>query len=146
MTYDWFDAYDPFDAGRTDLQSLFTGLLADETTNCDKCEEVGKMIQSKLDGYCFAKATVKRADQVKTFGHLTNVVKINKSKVIIDPTKLFTRLIVLMERSNDIVMSFKHELTHIPTSLFSENMMRNQTKVLVDISSTWKRKSAGRQR
>ena len=91
-------------------------------------EEVGRSIQSKLDGSLFTKPTMKRADQVKTFSHLKNAVKINKQNIVIDPSKLFTRLIVLLERCDDITPYFQYELTPVPTLLFLDNMMRKPNK------------------
>ena len=118
----------PFDSGRTDLISLYTGMIADKRINCDDVEEVSRSIQSKLDGSLFTKSTMKRADQVKAFSHLKNAVKINKQNIVTDPSKLFTRLIVLLERCDDITPYFQYELTPVPTSLFLDNMMCKPNK------------------
>ena len=127
----WFDSSSPFDINRTDLQSLSTGVVADETVNCDNAENVGSTFQAQLDGKSYTKTQRKRKDQVKTFGHLNNLVKVNKQKFVIDPSRFFTRLIVLLERSDDIVSYFHYELTHVPASLFSEDMMRKPNKALL---------------
>ena len=41
---------------------------------------------------------------------------------------LFSRLILLMQRNNDITNYFAYELAPVPTSLFKDNMMRKPTK------------------
>ena len=125
---EWLDISNPFDSTRQTLQSLSSGLVADETINCDNAEEVGMKIQSKLDQQSIYKCMIQRANQVRSLGTLRNVVKINKQNVNIDPTRLFTRLIVLLERCSDLTPYFQYELTPIPTSLFADNMMRKPNK------------------
>ena len=46
-----FEAHNPFDPEETDLRNLFTGLIAktDDQINCDQTEEIGKIINKKLD-------------------------------------------------------------------------------------------------
>jgi len=44
--------------------------------------------------------------------------KIGKETVYIDPIILFSRLVVLLERCEDIEEFFAYELAPIPTSLF----------------------------
>ena len=46
----------------------------------------------------------------------------------IEPSVLFTRLVVLIERSPDVNTYFNYELTPIPTALFKENFMRKPYK------------------
>ena len=125
---EWFEVLNPFDSTRTSLQSLSSGLVADESVNCDDAEEAGMKIHAKLEQQSISKCTIKRADQVRTLGTLRNVVKVNKQNVNIDPTKLFSRLIVLLERYSDLTPYFQYELTPIPTSLFIDNMMRKPNK------------------
>ena len=64
----WFQTHDPFDPDILTLRSLATGLTAAvcDNINCDAAEVVGQMIQKKLDGVCFEKATIRRSDQVRT--------------------------------------------------------------------------------
>ena len=67
-------------------------------------------------------------DQIKSPGILKNVVKIKSQTVNIDPTRLFSCLLVLLERCPDLKPYFQFELTPIPTSLFINNMMRKPNK------------------
>ena len=127
-TLEWPDSFNPFDGTRTAFQSLSLGLVADESINCDNAEEVGKEIHTKLEHASVAKCTIKRSDQVKSLGILRNVVKIKSQTVNIDPTRLFSRLVVLLERCPDLKPYFHFELTPILTSLFINNMMRKPNK------------------
>ena len=59
---------------------------------------------------------------------MKNIVKIDKDSVNIDPSKLFSRLLVLSERDGEVKQHFQYELTPIPTSLFVDNFMRKSNK------------------
>ena len=101
---------------------------ANKSVNCDNAEQVGRNIQDKLDDQPFHKCIIKRADHVTTLGSMKNIVQIDKNAVNIDPSKLFSRLIVICERDPDIKPYFNCELTPIPTSLFAEGLMRKPNK------------------
>ena len=61
----------------------------------------------------------------------------DSSLVFIDPTILFMRLIVLVERSGSNTKYFGFELTSHPTSLFKDYFMRHPKKsVLEDVLKT----------
>ena len=59
---------------------------------------------------------------------MKNIVKVDKNKVNIDPSKLFSRLLVVSEREGDVKEHFQYELTPIPTSLFVDDSMRKPNK------------------
>ena len=126
----WLEAHDPFDENEPFLKSISTGLTATEEDgiNCDVAEKVGQEIHSKLDGVSFSEAKIKRNDQIHTLESLKMGVKIDKEKVNVDPLLLFTRLLVLVEREEDMKRYFRYELTSIPTSLFENGMMRKAGK------------------
>ena len=96
--------------------------------NCDKTEEVGSKIQRQLDNVCAIEASIKRREQVRSLDHLYPGVKIDKKKVTINPTLLFSRLIAIVQREEDMVPFFDYELTTIPTTLFKDNAMRKTEK------------------
>ena len=60
--------------------------------------------------------------------HLNNVIRVKNQTISIDPALLFTRLIVIAERCDDIKTYFDYELTPVPTSLFVDNLMRKPNK------------------
>ena len=126
----WLDhqSHNPFDANRTNLQALDSGVIADESVTCDDAENIGMMIQQSLDNVMLSQASIKRSKQATTFAGLKPSIKLGNKNVVIDPMVLFSRLIVLMQRSNDITNYFAYELAPVPTSLFKDNMMRKPTK------------------
>ena len=56
--------------------------------------------------------------------HLLPGLKVDKKQVYINPTILFSRLIAIIQREEEISPYFDYELTVIPTSLFKDNTMR----------------------
>ena len=127
----WFYQHEPFDVNEPNLKCIANGLVAshdDNKVNCDETESVGHAIQVKLDGVCIADAKIKRSQQIVTLDSLRNVVKIDKSPVQINPMLLFNRLIVLVDREENMGEKFAYELTPDPTSIFKDGMMRKPNK------------------
>ena len=120
----------PFLFSGTHLVSLYSGVVAsdEQSVNCDSAEEVGKQIHEKWNGMKLADITGKKQDQVKTFAQLVNGCKIDKEHINIDVNRLFHRLLVIAERSNDVSSYFDYELTQFPTSIFSNGFMRKPNK------------------
>ena len=96
--------------------------------NCDDTERIGRLIQEKLDGVLFEDVSFKKVNQVITLASLSNKVTHQGKVFSVDPTLLFSRLILIMERTDDMLPYFKYELTSEPTSLFKDNMMRKSNK------------------
>ena len=55
-------------------------------------------------------------------------VTIDQQTVYVDPLLLFTRLVMLLGRSEDMSSYFQYELTPVSTSLFKEHLMRKPNK------------------
>ena len=96
--------------------------------NCDETEAIDKAIQTKLDDLKFSEAKIKRKDQMITPASLKDTVKVKNRSIWLDPSQLFSQLILLIERYDDIKPYFQYELTPIPTSLFKDNMTRKAKK------------------
>jgi hypothetical protein len=135
---EWFDEHDPFDMSDGKLRSLSSALTAciGDGINCDDTECVGANLQKQLDNASIAKASIKRSEQVKTLDVLMPGFKVDREKVVINPTILFTRLIAIVQREDNMSCYFEYELTTIPTSLFKDNAMRKNTKAQLMNSMT----------
>ena len=110
------------------MQALYSELIADESVNCDEAECVGRSIQDSLDGVSLKEATDKRSAPATTLSSLKPSVKTRNEKVVIDPMILFSRLVVLLQRHDDVTRFFAYELAVIPMSLFKDNIMRKPSK------------------
>ena len=130
---EWLEVYDPLDRKDASLRNVYTGVTARITDkiNCDDVEKVGKGIHETLDNKAFIQSSLKRKAQITTLESLNVGVNIEKEKVYVDPSILFSRLLVIMEREDDVKKYFAYELTLIPTSLFQDGMMRKATKSML---------------
>ena len=115
------------------LRCITTGAVAVEGDgiNCDEVEEIGIDIHKDLDGVSVSQAVVKRSKQLKNLAQLSTGVKVNSEILHINETVLFQRLIVLIERSEDMSTYFEYELTPTPTSLFKDDYMRKSNKSIL---------------
>ena len=126
----WIENHNPFDDNEPLLRSIATGLTATkgDGINCDEAEKIGQAIQDQLNGISITEATIKKKDQIKTLELLKMGVEIDKEKIYVDPMLLFSRLLVLIEREEEIREYFRFELTGFPISLFKNGMMRKANK------------------
>ncbi len=69
-----------------------------------------------------------RSDHIKPLSHLQPAIQVEKQKIHIDPTILFSRLIAIVEREEDTKLYFDYELSSFPTSLFKDGFMRKGVK------------------
>ena len=142
----WLSLCDPFCQSESNLRSLSTGLTSTETdnVNCDKSEEIGATIQKKLDGIGFWSVKMKRSDKISTLIDLNKGIKIDQKIVHVDPLTLFSRLIVVLDRSYDREKALHYELTPTTTSLFKNEFMQKSNKSAlksIDRSSARSRKA-----
>ncbi|XP_065662104.1 uncharacterized protein LOC136084858 [Hydra vulgaris] len=122
--------FNPFEFQDSGLQCSFTGLCADKNDeiNCDQAENVGLEIQNSRNNIAVNQAIIKRSKQVKILAKLMPSVKVNGDAFQVDPNVLFQRLIMLIERAEDLTDCFEYELTPEPTSLFKDGLMRKPKK------------------
>ena len=121
----WLAQFNPFSIKDGRLISLSTGLATDkeDKINCDEAEKVGRSLHLSL-----ATVAVVAAVVVRSLLCLSKGVTIKNEIVHIDPTVLFMRLIVLIERAEDMSDYFNYALAPIPCSLFKDNFMRHPNK------------------
>ena len=95
-------SHNPFDSNRTNLQALDSGLIASELITCEDAENIGSIIQQSLDNVALNDASIKRLQQTITLATLKPSVKVGNETYVIDPIVLFSRLVALINRTNDI--------------------------------------------
>ena len=129
---EWFDQHEPFDINEPRLRSLSSGLTATDGDgiSCDITEQIGAKLQERLDNVTVTvtDGSIKRSEQARSLDHLLPGFKVDKKQVHINPTILFSRLIAIIQRGEEITPYFDYELTVIPTSLFKDNSMRKTAK------------------
>ena len=112
------------------MRNLFTGLTpkADNQINCDQAEEIVKIINEKLDGISFSNLSIKPNEQIKSLEELKVGVKLEKETIYVDPSVLFSGLLLMIEREQGMIEYFHYELALVPTSLFEDGLMGKYAK------------------
>ena len=134
----WFDSYDPFDLTEPSLRSISSGLTAQDgdKINCDRAEEVGLEIHRHIDDAEVSDVSFKRSNQIQGLSHLQKGIKRGQETVHIENANIFSRLIVLADRSDSMESIFHYELTTVPSSLFKDLYMRKANKSKLALALT----------
>ena len=127
---DWLSASNPFCIDDSRLRSLSSGVAAsgDDGINCYAAEAVGNEIMLGMDNVSFANVVMKKAKQVRTLSTLTDKVMSVGKKSQFDSSVLFNRLVIIMQRSDNLESYFTHELTPMPSALFRDRSIRKTDK------------------
>ena len=94
-------------------------------------QEIGKIINEELDGILFSNSSIKRKEQIKSLEELKVGVKFDKETIFVDPSVLFSVLLLMIERELRMIEYFHYELTPVPTSLFEDGMMRKSVRSIL---------------
>ncbi|KAJ8888525.1 hypothetical protein PR048_008016 [Dryococelus australis] len=93
---DWFSDHPPFQTSQV-LQSISTGVVADENIDCDQATTIGKKAPA---------------------------LKVREDIIPVNPQQLFMRIICVMKNESDFMTYFKYELAPKPPVIFDEISMR----------------------
>ena len=130
----WFSKNDPFDSTRKSdvLVSFSTGLISNamDDINPDNAYHIGADLQLQHDGMGFS-ATMHTKGKVKPLSNLMKPIKVRDKDVYIDSMKLFVRLMVIGERELTLSECLSYELTHLPSSLFTDKQKMRKTNKAV---------------
>jgi len=105
-----------------------TSINDKDSVNCETAELIGLNILRKLDGKTFSEISFKKKDYATTFLHLQKGITLDNEKLHFNSSVLFSRLVAMSERANDIKSCFQYELATKPTSLFKDRMMHKCNK------------------
>ena len=87
--------------------------------NCYQVEVIGQQIMLDMDKKMVTETKDEMENKVKTLIIWAKGMQVGNQTIHIDPTVLFLRLIVLIERAEDTMEYFSYELTAITTSLLT---------------------------
>lgn len=68
----------------------------------DEANSIGLVIQENLSNVIVAKARIPRSIQIKSLQVLTQGINLNNESIPVDPSVLFPRLILLIERRDEM--------------------------------------------
>ena len=128
----WFTAHPPFESRPANmLVSLTTGVIADESVNCDDALSVGIRSQKDMTGQNFAEIKLRRKNRVRSLASMNNSIKIRGKEVVVNPQQMLNRILSVLESNTDLATYMKYELAPRPPSLFDNISMRRPTKAVL---------------
>ena len=82
---EWLRVHSPFDKPGDVLVSLSSGVVGDDTVNCDLALEVGTSTIKKLEGKSFADIKLQRKDKVIPLAAMSNIVIVEGETISVNP-------------------------------------------------------------
>lgn len=119
------------------LVSIATGVVAYQSVNCEKAEELGRLSANSIEGQNFADVKLKRKDNVISLAASHNSFEVRGKEVQVNPTLLFLRITCVIKDNSEMKEYMKYEFSKLPTNLFKDNQMRSNTKS--DLANIMKR-------
>ena len=115
------------------LFMIISGIVGDDSVNCDKAFDIGSELLKKGTGKTFADLKMKRSERVVTLFSLAHSIMINSKKVEINTEQFFHRIIFVCNTEEEKREASTHELAPRSAALFDKDLMRKTNKAsLVD--------------
>ena len=127
---EWFTLHYPLPQSH-ELMSISTGVIGNDTINCDATVAIGTTSMNKLVGKTFGEVTLHRKDRVLPLAAVNNSVKIRQETVPINTMHLFSRIICVAKSDEDFASYLEFELAPRPLSLFDQISMRRTDKTVM---------------
>lgn len=96
------------------MYSVSSGLVADDSINCQNAFEIGSKLMYAINGKTFESISFKRENKVLPLAAMSNTVKSYSTKVCINPSLLFQRLIVSKNLKTDLRDLTSYEMSPHP--------------------------------
>ena len=113
---------DPYNAERTDLVSLSSGLIADKNVNCDDAKNVGEKILKDMRGKVIADYHFSKKNQVKTLASYKFVKTSDGEQIELDPQLHYHRVLLVGLKEYSVEELYSYELCSNPSNLFDTNL------------------------
>ena len=106
----WLKTHKPVDPKyQTKLISVFSGMSADETINCDRADEVGSELQKAMVGKNFAELTL-------PLSAMTSTIKVRGEAVVIDQQQMLNRVFAVLQSGSELENFFQYEFVNYAPS------------------------------
>ena len=125
----WLKTHNPFDPKyQTKLISVFSGMSADKTINCNRADEVGSELQKAMVGKKLAELTLKRSAKILPLSAITSTIKVRGEAVVIDQQQMLNRVLAVLQSGSELEHFFQYEFVNYAPSLFNNFATRKTVK------------------
>ena len=102
------------------LVTIATGIVANETINCEEAAHHGSIAMQHTVGKAFVGIKLRRNDKVKSIAAMTNTVMIRNEEVTVNQLQWFSRIACIINSSSELSIFLKYELAPRAPSLFDD--------------------------
>ncbi len=127
----WLNSHNPFEY-KDKLVSIFTGVEADSSINCDDAVAIGSKQQMEMMGKNFADLKLQRKNRVKPLSAMRSTVKIRNEPVVVNEQQMLNRILAVLQTSNDLRMFVQYEFVNFAPALFDAVSMRKTAKAALN--------------
>ncbi|KAJ8872560.1 hypothetical protein PR048_026166 [Dryococelus australis] len=110
------------------LRSLASGVVGDDSINCDQAEYVGLDAVKRIIGSNFGEVKLTQKNRVKPLSAVARSILIRDDVVEVNFHQLFMQIVCVMKTENDLKHYISYELSPRPPALFDEVAMRKTVK------------------
>ena len=126
----WLTVHSPLPQSH-ELMSIGSGVVGNDSINCDSAVEIGTEAMKKLTGKTFGDVQLHRKDRVLPLATVGNSVKVRDEIIPVNTMQLFNRIICVIKSDEDFASCLEYELAPRPLSLFDDISMRKTEKAVL---------------
>ncbi|XP_063235988.1 uncharacterized protein LOC134538524 [Bacillus rossius redtenbacheri] len=123
----WLQEHNPFSKFSGELVSLSSGLVSDDSVDCDQAYEKGVAAMENMKGKNFQELKLHRKNMVKTQA-MQKSVNVRSKQVIVNSQQLFNRILCVCDSPTKLKSYLEYELAPRPPSLFDAVSLRKGAK------------------
>ncbi|KAJ8895908.1 hypothetical protein PR048_001248 [Dryococelus australis] len=122
------------------LRSLSSGVVGDDSINCDQAEYVGLGAIKRIIGSNFGEVKLTHKNRVKPLSAVARSILIRDDFVEINSHQLFMRIVCVMKTEDDLKNYISYELSPRPPAIFAvvlyttpeENSTNDPRRIVID--------------
>lgn len=114
----WLHSHNPFKTSSNLLVSIATGLVGDDSVNCDEAQDRGVAAMKSIVGQRFSDVHLRRKDKVRSLASVAKTIKFKGRDVEVNPNQLFHRILCVVRSEEELAEYLKYELAARPPALF----------------------------
>lgn len=123
----WLKSHNPFEY-RDKLVSIFTGVEADSSINCDNAVTIGSEQHTQMMGQNYADLKLQKKKRVQPLSAMRATVKVRNEPLVVNEQQMLNRILAVLQTSNDLRDFVQYEFVNFAPALFDAVSMRKTAK------------------
>jgi hypothetical protein len=127
----WLRAHNPFEY-KDKLVSIFTGVEADSSINCDNAVTIGSELHKQMMGQNFADLKLQQKKRVQPLSAMRSTIKVRNEAFVVNEQQMLNRILGVLQSSKDLKDYVKYEFVNYAPALFDDVSMRKTAKAALN--------------